>query len=295
MTLSSQKILPGILLAFLGFTLWTVCDALIKVVKDYPPYQLSWIAVAASVVLQMSFSRQLGGIQETLAKPHQKLQIIRGALYIVPGFLNFIVFAELPLSVAYAIIFMAPFITKILAMFILGEKIKPLSWGLTLMGFIGVLVVLRPGMIPIDWPVIFAFIGTFCFALGNVLTQKIGEENQTFLSYNIYTDVPFVFLLAIPAFVTFVPMPPVDLFITASIGILGFIGMIAVSRAFATTPTQYIAPIHYTQIVWGIIWGMVFFSEYPDGWIITGSIIIITAGLILVLRTKTALTTTRPD
>jgi S-adenosylmethionine uptake transporter len=71
--------------------------------------------------------------------------------------------------------------------------------------------------------------------------------------------------------------------------------MIAVSRAFATTPTQYIAPIHYTQMVWGVIWGMLFFAEYPDGWIIAGSVMIITAGLILVLRTKTALTTTRPD
>lgn len=276
----------GMMLAFAGFTLWTLGDAGVKYLKDYSPFQVSWIAWTCSLIIQFVFHKPLGGLKQTFSLPHQRMHILRGLVFMIPAFLAFIIFAQLPLAVAYAIVFTAPFMTKFFSFLILKEKISPLAWGVSLLGFIGVLIVLRPGWVPFTWPVVLAVISTIFFSLGNVLTRRIGEENMTLLSYNLYIDIPLVALLTAPALIHFSPMPAGHLFLNMLLGVTGLVGMVLVSKAFASAPSRYIAPIHYTQIVWGTIWGVLIFHEYPDMWTLVGSAVIVVAGLSLIFATK---------
>lgn len=281
------RIIPlSMLLAFAGFTLWTLGDAGVKYLKDYSPYQVAWIAWTCSLIIQLAFHKPLGGLKQTLSLPHQKLHILRGLIFIVPAFSGFVFFAQLPLAVAYAIVFTAPFMTKFFSVLILKEKISPLAWGISFLGFIGVLIVLRPGWVPLTWPVGLAVISTIFFSLGNVFTRRIGEDNMTLLSYNLYIDVPLVVLLAAPALAHFTPMPFGHVILNILLGVTGLIGMVLVSKAFARAPSRYISPIHYTQIIWGTIWGILIFQEYPDIWTVAGSIVIVFAGISLIFSTK---------
>ena len=153
---------------------------------------------------------------------------------------------------------------------------------MTVIGFIGVLIVLRPGYIPFSIGTIAALCLACLFSVGHFMGRYIGSENQTLLSLVIF-NAGFLFLGSIiPAIIDFIPIAPWDLLAMAFTAVVGLCGAFLVASAYTNGPSAYIAPIHYTQIVFGALWGALFFAEFPDGWTIAGSLVIISAGLGLV-------------
>ncbi|MBU6235422.1 MAG: DMT family transporter [Alphaproteobacteria bacterium] len=281
--MGKNAVIPAMLLAFLGFTLWTVSDALIKFLGAYPPVQLAFLCGVYSLASQIAFADRLGGLRATFAKPKLGLQIFRGLVICVCGLLSFYVFAHLPFTVAYAIIFLTPFVSKFLAVLMNGEKVPRLCWALSVVAFTGVLIVIRPGMMPFTWPLVAALAIPALFAYAYVLGRTIGEENQTMLSLNLFADCAMIAVFAVPTLLHFVPMGPMDFATAVMIGVLGFTGTLCVSLAYVRAPTAYVAPVHYTQIIWGVIWGVLFFGENPDVPTIIGAVMIIGSGLVLVV------------
>ena len=277
----SQALLKPMLLAFGGFTLWTIGDALIRLLNDYSPFQIAFITSCFALVFLFALSPVLGGVKRSFAMPKMGLQIGRGLLLAIPSFLSFIVFANLELATAYAILFVVPVMAKIFSVILNKESISPRMWMITLLGFVGVLIILRPGVIPLNIGTISALSMTVLFAFGHVLTRYIGEENQTLFGMAFYKTL-FVWLAtAVPAYFVFQSVPMLDLALMAFMGLEGALGTILVSRAFATAPAAYVAPIHYTQIIWGVIWGALLFAEFPDAYTMVGASVIIASGLLL--------------
>ena len=155
-------ILKAMIMAFCGFSLWTVGDSCIRYLQNYPPVQIGFIASIYSVVLLLAFSPMLGGIGETFRKPKLGWQLGRGVVLAISGILSFYTFANLELPTAYAIVFVTPFLSKILSVWLTGEKVRPACWVTSAIAFAGVLVVIRPGMVPLELGVLAALgLGVF--------------------------------------------------------------------------------------------------------------------------------------
>ncbi len=272
------------LLAFFGFSLWSVSDAVVHSLVEYPTLVIAWLSSSSSLFFLLLFSSKLGGLRETLRRPKLKLRMFRGAVLTISNVLAFYAFAHLELTKAYTLVFIAPLIAKVLSAVWLKEKISVKAWILSVIGFTGVLVVLRPGWVEIDAGSLAALGTTLVFAFGYVLARYIGEENQTPLSMALFQYVLLFVMLAWPAntLLQEMTLPWQPLWVCGLIGLCSALGSIFVAQAFARGPSAYIAPIHYSQIFWGAFYGMLFYREYPDIWTAVGAAIIIGAGLVLV-------------
>lgn len=281
-----------IYMALFGFSLWSVSDAFVRTLSTYPTVLVAWTCAIISTLIMCAFASHLGGFRDTFYKPQLKLRLFRGGLLACSNLCAFVVFTHLDLATAYALIFAAPFFAKILSIFFTGENIRLRSWLITLFGFSGVLVVLRPGYLPMSFGVIAALVLAFLFALGYALTRYIKSENQTFLSMGFFQYALVAVCLCFPAYHTFSTLDQTvafDFYFFAPvfcIAAFGVVGSVFVAQGYNNAPTALIAPIHYVQILWGILFGALFFGEYPDSWTLLGASIIVTSGLLLIKYTR---------
>lgn len=194
-------------MAFAGFTMWTVSDAIIRYLNDYPITLITFLGSAMALVFTCFFAPWIGGFKKTFTDPKLGLRMLRGLFLTISGFLSYIAFSNLELPTAYAFIFVAPFIAKIFSIFLTGENIRPRSWAITALGFLGVLIVLRPGMVPISIGSMAALGLSVMFAAGYVLGRYIGPENQTLMSMALFQYLFLTIATAYPAYQEFVNMP----------------------------------------------------------------------------------------
>ena len=275
-------------MAFAGFSLFSIADTFIRSLNEYPTLVVICLAYSMTTLFLLLLSPFLGGLRNTLTQPQLKLRFLRGIVLACCYFLVYVALSNLDLTTTYALIFAGPFIAKILSIVINGENIRLRSWIITGFGFIGVLIVLRPGMVPMNIGALAAIGAAFFFGLGFVLTRYIRPENQTLLSMALFQYAIIAVCCAIPGWYTYQAMPPelnlgVQQWLSfLCINITGISGTILVSKAYGDAPTQIVAPIHYIQILWGALFSALFFSEYPDEWTIVGAVIIVFSGIALI-------------
>lgn len=274
------------LMAFTGFSMWSISDAAVRFLQDFPVTVIAFWGSFLSMTMLLVCSKRLGGLKATFTMPQLKLRAVRGVLLAGSGLCSYYAFTQLDLATAYAIIFFAPLLAKVMSVFVTGENIRLRSWAITLLGFIGVLIVVRPGMVPINTGTIAALLLALMFSAGYVLSRYIKDENQTLLSMALFQYVILTVATAVPAYMAYqdmaVSFTMTDIFALIVISAPAVGGSILVAKAFSVAPTQIIAPIHYVQILWGTILGAVLFSEYPDLWTIIGGGVICVAGLLLI-------------
>lgn len=283
---NTKKFNREMLMAFIGFTLWTYSDACVRALKDQPTMLIAFISSALAVIIMCIFAHKLGGFYDTFKRPQLKLRIFRGALLAGSVIMAFSAFTHLDLATAYTIIFIAPFCAKTLSYILTKEHINQRSWAVTVLGFIGVLIVIRPGFIPLNIGTASAVSTALFFSFGYALSRYIKDENQTMLSTSLFQYSILTAATAYPAYLS-TTTTPISLTLSEWAALLvismsAIIGSVLVAKAFSNAPTQIIAPIHYTQIIWGALLSFVFFNEAPDIWTIAGGSIIVLAGLLLI-------------
>lgn len=281
-----MRLVPAIFMAFLGFTVWTLGDTAIRYLRAYPVEQIIFLPSLYTLFFIACFSSRLGGLRATLQKPKQGLQWLRGVMGAASMLATFYAFMHLEMVDTFAIIFLSPIVAKIFSVVLNKERISTKSWIISIIGFMGVLLVLRPGHSAITAGEIAALCIPATFALSFVLARTIGNENMTPISTIFYMNVLIVAATLVPTFQNFVPMTSMDLSIALFITLTGIIGTYLVTRSYAAAPAAYIAPIQYTQIVWAVIWSALFFKEYPDVWTIAGTGVIVMAGLGLIWQSR---------
>lgn len=270
------------LFAFIGFTLWTMVDTSIRYLREYDIFVVTALMNLATIIFLLIASPWLGGVKQTITKPKLKLRVARGFVIALSNLCAFVAFANLDLPTAYAIIFLAPILAKVFAVILLKEQISMRSWLITAAGFVGVLIVLRPGIVPMNVGAVASVLLAILFSFGYVMGRKIGEESQTLLSFSLFQYV-FAFVFTIPfAWADLSNVALIDIGIMLASGALAGCGSLLVSTAFTKAPSQYIAPIHYVQMLWALIFSAILFAEYPDLWTMIGGGVIILAGLALI-------------
>ena len=275
---------PGVLIALFAYAAYSASDALIRGgASDLPVYTTAFF-IALFALLPMSLARPPGERWRDFWRMRHPY-IVHGR--IVSGFLagwaSVYAFTHLPLAQAYALIFLMPFFVTVISIVVLGETIGWRRWTALGVGFLGVLIVIRPGFQTIEPAHLAALVVAFLGGLTITLLRKVAlTERRVSLLLPVYL---YSLLINGTVMVANDAMPSPDRIATlAAIGVLAGMGNVMIVLATARTPASQLGPTQYSQILWGILLGMVFFQEFPDALTYLGLAIVAGAGLFTYLR-----------
>jgi drug/metabolite transporter (DMT)-like permease len=189
----------------------------------------------------------------------------------------------LPLAEAVSIGFASPLFMAILAIPLLGEKVGPRRWAAIIIGFIGVLVILRPGMVPIGWGAVAAVGSGILYAFGLITSRKLAAT-ESLPSLMFWFSV--IGLIATGALLPFDWRMPVaeDLLPIAIVALLTTLAQLCLTQAFRHGEVSLIAPLEYTALIWGSFYGWLIWGELPEHWVFIGAGIMVASGIYLVHR-----------
>jgi len=273
----------GVILAIIAYTCYTIADAALKFAgqTDITFYQIAFytqgIGVLALVIFALITKR-------SLKTYHLKLQFYRSVAYAICYAIIIYAFQHKSLIDTYTLFYIAPFMTGIFSWFVLQEPIGRHRILAITMGFIGVVIILRPGFIEFDWLSIAIIIAASLFAYANVLTRKIGDT-EPILSFTFYTTgtiflinaIPMAFNFIVPDFTTFKYLATAGLVETFATGLIAL--------AYLKTHAVTVSKLIYISVIWGLLWGWLFFDDvFMDQWTFIGATIIIGSGLYMIYR-----------
>ena len=274
----------GLLLGFSGYTIFVFLDFLFKknLIYDYPVFEINFFICLFSfipIILTLFFLRSW----HVLLNRKIHIQLLRGILGLLCGSLIINSFKEHAFSEIYPILFSTPLILTIFSYFLLKEKVGLRRWIAVLIGFIGVLIVSRPGTIHFTWSLFGLFIASFILATNIIIIRKLANS-QSSIAFAFYGAVAGLFLSGIIASQNFLTVKTEDYFILIFCGIIGGVGGLCISGASKILESSIFAPLQYIQLVAGFIFGYLFFKDLPDTFEILGSLIIVFSGLFIIYR-----------
>jgi drug/metabolite transporter (DMT)-like permease len=219
----------------------------------------------------------------TLVPVHPWWLALRTGAAVVTGVSAFYAFSVLPLAQTYAILFAAPLLITVLAIPVLGEKVRLRRWLAVLVGLGGVLVVLRPGETELSLGHLAALAAAIGGSLASIVVRKIGSEERPVVMLLYPMMVNFLVMACALPFV-YQPMPIEHLGLLAFIATFAWIASRLVIAAYQAGEAAIIAPMQYSQIIWATLFGFLFFDETIDQATAIGAGIIIASGMYIVLR-----------
>jgi drug/metabolite transporter (DMT)-like permease len=192
---------------------------------------------------------------------------------------------HLQLAQTAAIFFTVPLWVCALSVPLLGERVGKWRWLAVVVGFLGVLLIMRPGTAGFHWAMLYSIGSAFCGAIYNILTRKVGGADRA------ETSLFYVGLIGCLAAATPLPwtwrMPQGgEWLLLALIGLAGSVGHFLLIEAHRKAAASLLAPFIYSQIVWMILTGFIVFGDVPDGWTLAGATIVAASGLFILARER---------
>jgi len=275
----------GLAFALFGFAIYSTHDAVVKSLQGYHVFQIVFFAMLFSYV-PFSIARIIENKPQSMSPANPVLLVTRAILHVGALCFAFYAFATLPMVEAYVILFCTPLIISVLAIWFLGEQIALARWAAIAMGLFGVVVVLRPSVETVQLGHFAALAAAFCSGSTAVISRKISS------SENMATMILFPLLATIivsgsALYFVYKPMPLIDMALMFLVGALGLLGQYSVLSGFRMAPAAYVGPMQYSQIVWAILFGYVFFNESIDQWVVVGSLITVISGVAIIWRERT--------
>jgi len=195
----------------------------------------------------------------------------------------FIALSQMPLAEATALNFTAPLFTTIIAALWLKERVEFARWGATVIGFAGVLIILRPGFAEIPLVALLPVLGAFLLAWWFIFVKRLSatESTATITIYQTLWSALVLTVIAVPVWVT----PTwATLGFSAAMGGLGTTGIICTSRAFSMAEASAIAPLDYLRLPFIALIAYLAFGEIPDRISVIGALIITASAIYIVRR-----------
>lgn len=273
--------LAGIALMLLAVWLFSFGDALGKyIVATYSVGQLLLLRAAASLTLMSPAIWRQRAALRNIQRPG--LQVIRVVLSTLEVAAFFAASVYLPLADVITYYLAAPiFVTAASAIF-LGEHVGWRRWSAIVVGFIGVIIALRPSTQAISWPAMIALAGSASFAALMIITRSLRGTPDIVLTSAQFCGTLLFGLIAAP-FGWVTPSLP-DLGLFAAAGCISIAAALGVNRSLKLAPASVVVPYQYTMIIWAVIFGYVVFGDVPSAAMLAGAAVIIVAGLYIFLR-----------
>ena len=274
--------LAGIGLMLLGIFLFSCNDALGKwLLTTYSVGQMLLIRSIAALLVLAPFAIA-GGTRPFAQAPRPGLQILRVLLSTAEVVMFFWAVSYLPLADTVTFYLAGPIYVTALSALLLGEAVGWRRWSAVLVGFIGVLIVLRPSPETLTLPALIALAGSLFYALLMIATRYLrGTSDVVMATGQVSTTLIFA---VVTAPFGWVAPAPGDIGLMALLGVVAVVALMAVNRSLKLAPASVVVPYQYTLIVWAVVLGYLVFGDVPDVYVLAGSAIIIGAGLYIFFR-----------
>jgi drug/metabolite transporter (DMT)-like permease len=274
------RVLPGILLHVAGLWLLSTLDASGKllVMAGVPVLVVTWFRYVVHTVMMSAVLLPARG-KALLHTKSLPLQLLRGLLMILTSVLFFTVLKYVPLAEATSMNFMAPFFLMAMAPWLLGEAHRAHRWLGVALGFVGMLVVVRPGGQLDTTGVLLGMLTALTFALFQASTRKVAHDDPLTTNYygGLFGTVSLT--LALPFFWETPQLAPWQWALLVSTGFTGFLGHWLQAAAYRRAPASLLAPFSYLQIISATALGWAVFGQLPDRTTALGIALICAAGL----------------
>jgi drug/metabolite transporter (DMT)-like permease len=285
----------GIFLKVLATFAFGVMGLLVKFLSaDYHAGQIIFFRTFFALIPVLGLLYWQGGTVAALATTRIKAHAFRSGAGTCAMFFGFSALLLLPLADATAIGFAAPVISVILAVFILGEAVRIYRWAAVAVGFAGVMMMVWPHLgggtgVSQAWGALFALLGAVCsaFAMNFIrLMSRPGEGSEpgTTIAFYFQATAATMGALTLP----FVWVTPSwgDLAVLIGIGLCGGMGQLLMTHSYVHAPVATIATFDYVAMIWALLFGWIFLSEFPSALVIAGSAVVAGAGLFIIWRER---------
>ena len=275
---TARDVRTGIVLMLCGTALFGCGESVVKLLtRHYDTVQIVWGRyVFHAVVFLAIFART--GIVAQMRTARPWLQFSRSAILLLGTLLFFGALRYLPLADAVAINFFAPLLVTAFSIPILGEQVGIRRWIAILVGFAGVMVIIRPGLGVMHWAAILPLGTAVCYALYQVLTRIAGRTDHARTSLFWSAAVGTVVMSIIVPFDWTAPDAMGWVMMAATGCVFGF-GHYLLIKGLERAPASVLAPFIYSQLIWAVTLGFLVFGDFPDGFSILGALIVTGSGL----------------
>ena len=283
--------LLGIIFANCAVLTFTVMDAVIKSVSQvFPTGEIIFFRNLFAFIPLLAFAYwRHGGVPLKTSRPWG--HVMRGVFGVTSMFCFFLSYKLMPLSDAIALGLSGPIFITVLSVPILGEHVGWRRWSAVIVGFIGVLVMTRPGSTLFDVHALVPLAAAVLYAVAMISIRKLGAtEPPTTIVFHFTAFAALASLLTIPwgrvdpdqAWV--LPASWTQLGILIVVGLLGGVAQIVMTMAYQRARAATVASFDYTALIYGFLLGAIFYSERPDIFLIVGGCIVVAAGIYIIHR-----------
>jgi len=275
--------MKAIILNLSAWVMLPIMDGFAKYLSStLPVLQITWSRYFFTVVIVLPimfffFKKNLKWTE----KP--KLQLIRGLLLFCANILFFYSISVISLAKALTLAFIAPLIVTILSPILLNEKVGFRRWAAVIIGFIGSLIVLRPGFVEINLASVAALGTGFLYGIYLIVTRKLHNSDHPLLTL-LLTGVVGAIIGSMIVPTVWVQPTITEWYMMFAIGFFASIGHLLLILSLRYADASKLAPFGYFEIITNIIIGYYYFNHFPDNWTFLGLFVIITSGIYIFRR-----------
>jgi drug/metabolite transporter (DMT)-like permease len=272
----------------IGFVIFmTICFSSLDASAKYLSNELPlWVLLWGRYVFNFLFVALFfirGAPADILRTSKIKLQILRSILLVASTLTFWLALMFLPLVDCVVVLFVSPILVTMLAAPLLGESVGRHRWIAVIIGFVGVMVVMRPGFTIFDWMSILPLITALFYAGVQISTRILGRTDGA-LTTLLYSSAGGAIISTIGVLFFWVTPSLGQWFVLGWLGFLGALGHYLMIKAYEIAPASLLAPFDYTTLIWATILGFIAFGDLPDTWTVLGALIIMSSGLYLIRR-----------
>jgi drug/metabolite transporter (DMT)-like permease len=281
MTLIQDPKVAGMTAMLTGVVAFACMDACLKVLSlHYSAIEVAALRGLVALPVVFAWALYAGGPRQ-LIQVRWRLHLIRGVLSVLMMVTFTFALQELSLARTYSLFFVAPMLIAILSMFFFGERVRRAQWVAIGVGFLGVLIVLKPETSGFGWAGSLAVLGTaLCYSLSNVLVKLIGRTDSTQAMVFWMTCMLAIGSTAL-ALPHWQPLREEHYLLCVGIAITGAVGQWGITYAFKHAPAATVAPLEYSGLAWVIVIDYLGWSVIPGWRMLAGAAVIIGSGLYL--------------
>jgi drug/metabolite transporter (DMT)-like permease len=281
---AAKKLRRAILYMAYAMALIPLLNASAKYLSHgYGTVEITWARYAGHFLYMIiAFAPKRGLRLLVTARPG--MQILRSTLLFASTAIYFTALSYIPLPTAAAISFTGPFIVTMLSPAMLGEAVGMGRWINVGLGFIGALVIVRPGLGANHWAIFLVFGSATCSALYQLFTRKLASHDPAETSITYIALAGFVLASLLLPFHWTPPASLRDLMLFVGLGVFGGFGHYFIVRAYELAPAPVVTPFNYGQLIGAAILSYAVFGEFPDLWTWVGAAIIVGSGIVMIYR-----------
>ena len=275
--------MKAIILNLSAWVMLPIMDGFAKYLSStLPVLQITWSRYFFTIVITLPI--MLIFFRKNLTWTEQpKLQLIRGLLLFCANILFFYSISIISLAKALTLAFIAPLIVTALSPFLLGEKVGFRRWAAVVTGFIGSLIVIRPGFVELNLASIAALGTGVLYGFYLIITRKLHDSDNPLLTL-LLTGIVGGVLGSIIMPTVWVSPTITEWYMMFAIGFFASLGHLFIILSLRYADASKLAPFGYFEIVTNIIIGYYFFNHFPDSWTFLGLFIIISSGIYIFRR-----------